>query len=645
MKGIIRISAVVPEISVGNVDKNLAEIMGKIKEARENGAGIVLFPELSLCGYTCADLFFQKTLISSSYKAIKRVASLTLEQDITVVLGAPLMYKGRLFDCAFVIGKGKILGIVPKSTIKNYGGFAEKRYFSSGEGMREIISSKELMIKEEYDIPFGEDLIFSLGGARFGIEIGEDLMSPVQISSLLSLGGAEIILNSGANNETVGSREKIEDAVRETSRRNLCAYAFASVGASESTSDMVFSGQICACERGNFVAKNETVATEKDMLFMDIDLDKIRADRLKNTTFKDFIDSEQNDFCEILIDAEEEENDGRFLKVKKTPFIPEDKEEREKRCKEIFEVQAKGLAKRLKITGGKAVVGISGGLDSTLAILVCAKAMDILGLPRENVFALTMPAFGTSGRTYNNAKKLMKALGVTAKEIDIKDACLKHFEDIGHDKEKLDLTYENAQARERTQVLMDYAGEVGGIVVGTGDLSEMALGWCTYNGDHMSMYSVNCGIPKTLIFEIVKTLSATENFKNAKEVLEDIVDTPVSPELLPPDKRGEISQETESLVGPYILHDFFIYNVIRFGFSPSKIFEMAKIAFKDDFSEEILLKWLKNFYKRFFTQQFKRNCVPDGIKVGSVGLSPRGDFSMPSDAAADIWLREAENLI
>ncbi|MBR2916769.1 MAG: NAD(+) synthase [Clostridia bacterium] len=644
MKGIIRISAVVPEISVGNVDKNLAEIMGKIKEAKENGARIVLFPELSLCGYTCADLFFQKSLLLSSYKAIKRVESLTLEQDITVVLGAPLMYKGRLYNCAFVIGKGKVLGIVPKSTLKNYDGFSEKRVFSSGSGLSELISSKELMLKEEYEIPFGEDLIFSSGGARFGIEIGEDLMSPIQKSSFLALGGAEIILNLGANNETVRSREKTEDAIRETSRRNLCAYAFASVGASESTSDMVFSGLLCAYERGNIVVKNKTVATEKDMLFMDIDLDKIRADRLKNITFKDLADETENTLLEVVIDTDEEENDGRFLKIAKSPFIPENEDEKEKRCKEIFDVQVAGLKKRLKITGGKAVVGISGGLDSTLALLVCAGVMDSLGLPRENIFAITMPAFGTSGRTYNNAKKLMEALGVTAKEIDIKDACLNHFEDIGHDKDKLDLTYENAQARERTQVLMDYAGKVGGIVVGTGDLSEMALGWCTYNGDHMSMYSVNCGIPKTLIFEIVKTLSKTKAFENAREILEDIVATPVSPELLPPDKKGEISQETESLVGPYILHDFFIYNVIRFGFAPSKVFEMAKIAFKDDFSEETILKWLKNFYKRFFSQQFKRNCVPDGIKIGSVGLSPRGDFMMPSDAAADIWLREANSL-
>ncbi len=645
MNGVIRLITVVPKISVGDIDKNLIEILEKIKEASYREARLVLFPELSLCGYTCGDLFFQKPLISAVYKGLKRIADLTIEKDITAVVGAPLMKGGQLYDCAFVISKGKILGIVPKAYIKNFEGFSEKRHFSSGRDLcKEMISSKELGFKEDYEIPFGPDVIFSVGGARFGIEVGEDLMSPIQMSSFLSLGGAEIILNPGANCETVKSREKIENAVRETSKRNICAYAFASVGASESTSDMVFSGQIGIFERGNFVAGNTKTATEDDLIIADIDIDKIRADRLRNTTFKDAATIFEKNFREVIIDSEEKECDGKFLKVCKTPFIPECEEEKEKRCKEIFQTQVAGLKKRLQITGGKAVIGISGGLDSTLALLVCAGAMDALKMPRENVFAVTMPSFGTSGRTYNNAIKLMELLGVTKKEISIKDACLKHFEDIGHDIEKLDLTYENAQARERTQVLMDYSGEVGGIVVGTGDLSEMALGWCTYNGDHMSMYGVNSGIPKTLIFEIVKTLSKTKMFENAREILEDIVDTPISPELLPPDKSGKIAQETESLVGPYILHDFFIYNVIRFGFTPSKIFEMAKIAFRDNFSEEIILKWLKNFYKRFFTQQFKRNCVPDGIKIGSVGFSPRGDFMMPSDAVASIWLRETENL-
>ena len=539
------------------------------------------------------------------------------------------------------------MGIVPKTYLKNLGGFSESRQFSSAFHLdTDYISSKELGLKDDYDIPVGANLIFDLGGyAKIAVEIDNDLFSPMPVSTDSALSGAEIILNLSAQSLIVSNAEKCKNAVLEQSQRTVSAYAFVSAGATESTTDMVFSGQTIIAERGKILAETNDLPCENSLIITDIDIDKIRADRLKSTTFKECSAFVENTSETIYSDISEPKSNGELLKISKTPFIPQDTDMRKTRCLEIFKTQVAGLKKRLSITGGKAVVGISGGLDSTLALLVAVQAIKELNLPSENVFGITMPCFGTSDRTYTNALELMKSLGVTTKEINIKNACQGHFKDIGQDENNYDLTYENSQARERTQVLMDFSGIVGGIVVGTGDLSEMVLGWCTYNGDHMSMYGVNSGVPKTLIPHILESLIEENIFEESADVLRDIIATPISPELLPPDKSGKISQETESIIGPYILHDFFIYNILRFGFAPEKVYEMAKSAFKDEFSSEIILKYLKSFYRRFFTQQFKRDCMPGGMKIGSIGISPRGDLSMPSDASFAVWMREVEGLI
>ncbi len=641
MQGIIRLACAVPTVTVGNPMQNFKRIEEKITEAKEKGADIVLFPELSLSGYTCGDLFFQTSLLSATRKSISRLLTLTLEKEITVVAGAPLSIDGKLFDCGVVISCGKILGIIPKTYLDH----AESRLFSSALDLcTEYISSNQLGIKDEYEIPVGNDLIFDLGGiAKIAVEIGTDLSAPISVSTPLSLGGAEIILNCSAHPQLVSSSEKCRRTVLEQSAKTFSGYAYVSAGASESTTDMVFSGQAIIAERGQILAENKNLPCENSLVITDIDVEKIRADRFKSANFRNFCDFGKD---VRVVDAKipTPNSNGEMLKISKTPFIPCDMAERKSRALEIFRTQVNGLKKRLSITGGKAVIGISGGLDSTLALLVCVEAIKELNLPTENVFGITMPCFGTSDRTYNNSLELMKSLGVTAKEINIKNACLGHFKDIGQDENNYDLTYENSQARERTQVLMDFSGIVGGIVVGTGDLSEMALGWCTYNGDHMSMYGVNSGVPKTLIPHILESLVEEGIFPNSGTVLKDIIATPISPELLPPDKSGKIAQETESIIGPYVLHDFFIYNSLRFGFSPAKIYDLAKIAFADEYSEEIILKYLKSFYRRFFTQQFKRDCVPGGMKIGSIGISPRGDLKMPSDASFSVWIDEVEGL-
>ncbi len=640
-----RVACAVPDVEVADVDFNVSQMLGYIEKAKNEKVDLLLFPELGITGYTCADLFFQKALLSAALCGIKRIVDRSNGINTVIAAGAPIEVDGCLYNCAVIIANGKICGIVPKTFIPNHSEFQEKRWFGSAVDLdKTAVSSSVFGIENEYDIPVG-NLVFDASGVKIGFEICEDLWAPLPPSTMLCLSGAEIIANLSASNETVGSRNARTQHVSQQAAKNFCGYAFCSAGRLESTSDLVFSGHSIISECGTAVAEQQSRISSDYMIIGDIDLSKIRHDRVNNTTFSD-----SKSFCTMpdIITVElpvcASEACGKYAEVKKLPFIPSTEKERLERCSSIFEIQVAGLKKRLSKTGCKPVIGISGGLDSTLALLVSVQAIKELGRPLSDVIGITMPCFGTTDRTYNNAINLMKSLGITYKEINIKKACLQHFEDIGQSADNYDLTYENAQARERTQVLMDYAGRVGGIVIGTGDMSEMALGWCTYNGDHMSMYGVNSSVPKTLIRWIIDTLIKNGTFTESAEYLTDIVNTPISPELLPPDTKGEIAQQTESIVGPYALHDFFLYNIIRYGFEPDKIYALAKKAFAEDFDGETIMNWLKTFYRRFFTQQFKRSCAPDGIKIGSVGLSAKGDWRIPSDASASLWLKGLDKI-
>lgn len=639
-----RIACAVPDVEIADIDFNIKNIKKFITQASDNKVDLLVFPELSITGYTCGDLFFQNTLIKEAVEGIKSLVEFTKGTETAVAVGLPLIIDDSLYNCAVIIYDGAIGGIVPKKYIPDHGEFSEKRYFNSSANLNtEYISSLSFGLSDEYYISVTSGL-FLLKGAKFGVEICEDLFAPSPVSTDLCLSGAEIIINLAASNETVGKRTKRTELVKNQSSKGICAYAFCSSGCKESTSGLVFSGHSIIAENGRIInEQNETISSDY-MIISDIDLGKIRHDRMINTTFSDCKAYNKTEPYRHFVSDKESVSDGKFASVKKLPFIPSTEKERKERCLSIFNIQVAGLKKRLEKTGCKPVIGISGGLDSTLALLVAVEAVKSLGRPLTDVVGITMPCFGTTDRTYNNAVSLMKSLAITNLEINIKDACIQHFKDIGHDENTFDLTYENSQARERTQVLMDYAGRVGGLVVGTGDMSEMALGWCTYNGDHMSMYGVNSGIPKSLIRWIIESLIKEGYFADSKDFLNDIVNTPISPELLPPDAKGEIAQQTESIVGPYALHDFFLYNILRYGFEPEKIYFLAKKAFKDDFDSETILKWLKTFYRRFFSQQFKRSCMPDGVKIGSVGISPSTDLKVPSDACANIWLRKLENL-
>lgn len=638
-----RLACAVPDTEVADVNYNISEIKKLASKAISDKVDLLVFPELSVTGYTCGDLFFQQTLVSEAAKGIKTLADFTKGTETAIAVGIPVIIDDSLYNCAVIIYDGVICGIVPKKYIPNHGEFNEKRYFSSSFNLKsEYLPSSYFGLSDEYYIPVSSG-VFYLKDAKIGIEICEDLFALTPVSTDLCLSGAEIIINLAASNETVGKREKRKSLVENQSSKGICAYAFCSAGCKESTSELVFSGHSIIAENGKTVAeKAENISTDY-LLISDIDLGKIRHDRAANTTFSDCKAFNETTPYNHFISDGVSLSDGEFASVNKLPFIPSTKLERNKRCLSVFGMQVAGLRKRLEKTNCKPVLGISGGLDSTLALLVAVEAVKSLGKPVSDVIGITMPCFGTTDRTYNNAVSLMKSLGITDVEINIKDACLQHFKDIGQSENSFDLTYENSQARERTQVLMDYAGKVGGLVVGTGDMSEMALGWCTYNGDHMSMYGVNSGIPKSLIRWIIDSLIKSGYFENSRVYLEDIVNTPISPELLPPDAKGEIAQQTEDIVGPYALHDFFLYYIIRYGFEPEKIYHLAKKAFKDDFDHETILKWLKTFYRRFFSQQFKRSCMPDGIKIGSVGISST-DMKMPSDACANIWLKQLENL-
>ena len=640
----IRLACAVPDVEVGNTEFNTQEIIKYIDINKD--ADIIVFPELSVTGYTCADLFFQKTLIDGAKCGLRRIAETTCDTDSAVAFGAPLIIGGRLYNCAVMMSHGRVDGIAVKTFIPTYNEYYEKRWFSSAAELKiSSISSDELGFDKEYDIPVGGNLIFNYSGVKVGVEICEDLWAPLPPSTLLTLAGAEVILNLSASNETIMKRKYRTELVSQQSARSICAYAYASAGMTESTTDLIFSGHSLICENGGVLCQNDSLIDGGYSLKHDVDLGRIRADRVENKTFGDsavfYLDGK--DFVEIKKNLKLE-SDGGLYEIKKLPFVPSAKKDRIERCMDIFRMQVAGLKKRASKIGGKMVLGVSGGLDSTLALLVCAETARQLGRDPSDVVAITLPCFGTTKRTHSNAWELMQTLGVHAMEIDIKEACTLHCRDIGHPTDQFDVTYENIQARERTQVLMDYACKLGGFVVGTGDLSELALGWCTYNADHMSMYGVNCGVPKTLVRWMISALIDYNVFPESTRVLEDIIDTPISPELLPPDADGNIQQETEEIIGPYALHDFFLYYLLRFGFSPSKIFFLAEKAFKEDFDSETILKWLEVFYKRFFTQQFKRSCLPDGVKIGSVCLSPRGDWRMPSDASYKIWIDEIEKL-
>ncbi len=643
----IRVAAAVPTVQVGNTTANVREILKETDEALSLGSEIIVFPELALTGYTCGDLFFQSTLHRGVADGLSQLADRTLGERFTLIVGAPLPIEGQLYNCAVVISQGKIAGISAKTFLSNYGEFYEKRWFSSAADLPvgEIRARQiGLDFEQDYAIPVGRDLIYRFSdGTSFGIEICEDLWAPLPPSTFLAMGGAQLIFNLSASNEILGKRRYRRELVQNQSARLFCGYIFVSAGPGESTTDVVFSGNTLLCENGRILGENEEVIAPAHVQVADMDLGLLRSERMRQKTFGNAA-ALYGAPCRTVSLTQRAESDGALYPVSAYPFVPADTEDRTKRCRSIFEMQVAGLYKRLQTVGARPVVGVSGGLDSTLALLVSCAAVQRLGHTASFVCAITMPCFGTTSRTYDNAVRLMKQLGVTALEIPIRDACVQHCRDIGHPVEQIDVTFENIQARERTQVLMDYASKIGGLVVGTGDLSELALGWCTYNADHMSMYGVNAGIPKTLMRWMIDSMAKDDIFPGCREILQDILDTPISPELLPPDENGGIAQQTEDIVGPYALHDFFLYYALRYGFSPKKIFCLAKRAFAGEFDEKVLQKWMRVFYKRFFTQQYKRSCQPDGIKIGSVALSPRGDWRMPSDAAAAQWLEEVDNL-
>ena len=633
--GFINVAAAVPAIKVADVDYNVQQIESIIAQAEGKGVEIIVTPELCITGYSCQDLFKEQLLIDKSEEGIIQLLDFTRKLDIIVVVGAPVLVNSLLYNCAVVIQRGQILGVIPKTYLPNYGEFYEKRWFASAQDL----NPTDIYLAGSPVHVSSEPIIFSTGdGVKFGVEICEDVWAPIPPSNNLALAGADIIFNLSASDELIGKHKYLCGLLAQQSARTISGYVYASCGFGESTQDVVYGGNAMIFENGKLLAEGERFSFQPQIQMCQIDVEKLRTERRQNTTF---INAQRKSNA-IHVSAKVVAPKDFILArtIDPHPFIPK-QEDMHDTCDEILNIQVSGLAKRLyHINAKKAVIGISGGLDSTLALLVTVKAFDKLDLDRKGIIGITMPGFGTTDRTYNNAIKLMQALGITIREINIAKAVTQHFEDIGHDPKRHDITYENSQARERTQILMDVANQVNGIVVGTGDLSELALGWATYNGDHMSMYGVNAGVPKTLIRYLVSYVAG----EMATDTLLDIIDTPISPELIPADEQGNIKQKTEDLVGPYELHDFFIYYFLRYGFSPSKIFIMAQTAFKDVYDDEIIKKWLTTFCRRFFTQQFKRSCLPDGPKVGSVSLSPRGDWRMPSDASYALWIKECEKL-
>lgn len=639
--GFVKVAAAVPRVKIADCKYNAGQLESLIAIADGKGVQIITFPEMCITAYTCGDLFGQQLLLEEAEMGLMQILNNTRQLDIISILGMPIAVNSTVINAAVVIQKGKILGVVPKTYLPNYKEFYEQRWFTSA-----------LQVAEDnvrlcgQIVPMGTNLLFETSDTTFGIEICEDLWSTIPPSSTLALQGAEILFNLSADNEGIGKHSYLRSLISQQSARCIAGYVFSSCGFGESTTDVVFAGNGLIYENGSELAHNKRFSLEEQLVISEIDVERLRAERRINTTFAASKGTVPSDKKPLRITTEFV--NSKELNLTRTfdmhPFVPQG-ETLNERCEEVFSIQVAGLAQRLVHTGAKtAVIGISGGLDSTLALLVCVRTFDKLELPRKNIIGVTMLGFGTTDRTYHNALSLMKSLGITIREISIKEACIQHFKDINHDINIHDVTYENSQARERTQILMDIANQTWGMVIGTGDLSELALGWATYNGDHMSMYGVNGSVPKTLVKYLVKWVAENDIDEESRITLLDIVETPISPELIPADENGEIQQKTEDLVGPYELHDFFLYYFMRFGFRPSKIYYLANIAFKDIYDEETIKKWLSTFFRRFFNQQFKRSCLPDGPKVGSISISPRGDWRMPSDASSATWLKEIENL-
>lgn len=650
--GFIKVAAAIPSVKVADTQYNLAEIEKQVIIAEGEGVEIIVFPELSLTGYSCQDLFHQQILLDNIETSVIQLLDFTRQLDITVIVGAPICADSVLLNCALVIQHGKLIGIVPKTYLPNYGEFYEKRWFASSQDLQ---FQSIYYVGEKITISSDIQLFTTSQGVKFGIEICEDLWAPIPPSNQLTLAGAELIFNLSASDDLIGKHNYLKSLVTQQSARTISGYIYSGCGFGESTQDVVYGGNGFIYENGQLLAEAKRFEIESQLIISEIDIEKLRTERRSNTTF---VNAQRPSVMQRLrannqlplqnitacIPASIQRDFVLTRLVDKYPFIPKGDKLRE-HCEEILNIQVCGLAKRLSHINCKTVViGVSGGLDSTLALLVATQTFDKLGYDRRGIIGITMPGFGTTDRTYNNAITLMQNLGITIREISIAASVKQHFTDIEHNIDVHDITYENSQARERTQILMDISNQVGGIVIGTGDLSELALGWCTYNGDHMSMYAVNVGIPKTLIKHLVSYVAENGVEDSIKLTLEDIVNTPISPELTPADENGKIVQKTEDLVGPYELHDFFLYYVLRFGFRPKKIFWLAQQAFKEEYADGVILHWLRIFYKRFFSQQFKRSCLPNGPKVGSVSLSPRGDWRMPSDAMPTDWIKDLEDI-
>ena len=639
--GFVKVAAAVPHVQVADCFYNIQQMEGLMHQASDKGVQIIAFPEMSVTAYTCLDLFAQQTLLKNAEQALLKLVSDTADLNILTIAGAPLVTENRLINAAIAFQAGKILGVVPKTYIPNYKEFQEQRWFTSATELRD----KTVSIGDR-TYPLGSHLLFTAGQVKVGIEICEDLWVPVPPSSLLAMEGANILVNISASNELIGKHHYLRSLICQQSARCMAGYVYASAGFGESSTDLVFAGNGIIAENGTLLEESPRFTMQEQLVISEIDIENLQNDRQVNTSFMHGTSTLLADET-ITIPFVLSENSGQPILTRSVdphPFTPSGDALKE-RCEEIFQIQVAGLAKRIVHTHSRtAVVGISGGLDSTLALLVTVMTFDALNIPRNQILGITMPGFGTTDRTYTNACDLIRSLGVTLKEISIKDACLQHFKDISHNPSVHDVTYENSQARERTQILMDVANQENGMVIGTGDLSELALGWATYNGDHMSMYGVNGSIPKTLVRYLVEWVAHNRVDEASRATLLDIVDTPISPELIPADENGNIKQKTEDLVGPYELHDFFLYHFLRFGSSPAKIYFLAQQAFGGSYDKETIRKWLHTFFRRFFQQQFKRSCLPDGPKVGSVSLSPRGDWRMPSDAMATLWLKEIEGL-
>lgn len=640
--GFVKVAAAVPFVRVADCGYNVERIERMILDADSKGVEIITFPELCITGYTCSDLFLQPFLIEEAERALLRLVERTAHTHALVLVGMPVRVEEKLFNAAVAFQSGKILGAIPKTYLPNYREFQEARWFSPSRDLQFTIADIGGV-----EVPIGHNLLFRSGLLAIGIEICEDMWTPYTPGTRLAMYGAHIIFNLSASNESIGKHNYLRSLISGLSSQNLCGYVYCSCGSGESSTDTVFTGKAFIAEIGRIMSEMPRFVYEERLLINDIDVSRIRSERLQNSSFRASVsnNTQRGLLTEIPFALRSEEGSSDITReIEPNPFLP--KEQREERCAEVVDIVVCALSQRLRHTGAKKVViGISGGLDSTLALLSTVATFDFMGLPREGIIGVTMPGLGTSKRTRTNAHKLMELLGITSREIDITPAVMQHFQDIGHDASTQDLTYENAQARERTQILMDIAGQEGGFVIGTGDMSELALGWCTFNGDHMSMYSVNAGLPKTSIQHIVRYIGESDRLgTNLKEVLTDILDTPISPELKPVGQDGAITQQTEDLVGPYELHDFVMYNFLAYGYRPSKIHYLASVAFQGKYSHDEIKHWMTVFYRRFFQQQFKRNCMPDGPKVSRISLSPRGDWRMPSDAVASAWIKEIEQL-